>query len=58
VGAEAERPFKAYTPFFDHELKQIDDWGFSNRIRARAEAIRTLVLKALANEEARPRSRT
>lgn len=30
----------------------VDDWGFANRIRTRAEAIRSLIKKGLAAERA------
>ncbi|NTI27131.1 hypothetical protein [Rhizobium rhizogenes] len=30
----------------------VDDWGFSNRLRSRAEALRQLVHKGLAASEA------
>lgn len=33
------------------EAEAIDDWGFSNRIRTRAEAIRQLCVIGLAHEE-------
>ena len=34
-------------PFSDHELTEIDDWGFAQRIRDRSEAIRALVRRGL-----------
>lgn len=38
------------TTFSDEELTRIDDWGFSRRIRDRAEVIRELVKKGLEAE--------
>jgi hypothetical protein len=45
-----KRAFKAYTPFSRKELDLIDKWGFAKRIRNRADAVRSLVMKALASE--------
>jgi hypothetical protein len=45
-----KRPFKAYTPFWPEELELIDRWGFARQIRNRADAVRSLVKKALASE--------
>ncbi len=36
----------------ESEAKQIDDWGFSNRIRSRAEAIRRLCQMGMRIDEA------
>ncbi|MBX4901637.1 hypothetical protein HJA83_09850 [Rhizobium bangladeshense] len=38
------------TTFTESELDQIDEWGFSRRIRDRSEAIRRLVSEALKAE--------
>jgi hypothetical protein len=46
----SKRAFKAYTPFSPKELDLIDRWGFAKRIRNRADAVRSLVMKALASE--------
>lgn len=35
------------------EIEQIDDWGFSRRIRARSEVIRRLMLEGLNQERKR-----
>ncbi len=45
-----KRVFKAYTPFSPDEMELIDRWGFAKHIRDRSEAVRMLVLKALASE--------
>ena len=45
-----KRAFKAYTPFSQEEIKLIDRWGFARQIRNRADAVRSLVKKALASE--------
>jgi len=45
-----KRAFKAYTPFSLDEIEQIDRWGFAKHIRNRADAVRSLVRKALASE--------
>jgi hypothetical protein len=42
---------RAYTPFDDVELDRIDRWGFPQRIRNRADVVRTLVMKALTSEQ-------
>src|SRR5262245_7284730 len=42
--------WKAYTPFSRKELDLIDKWGFVNRIRNRADAVRSSVMKASASE--------
>ncbi len=44
---------RVYVPFVDEELERIDDWGFANRIRERAETLRRLVLKGLEAEAAK-----
>jgi hypothetical protein len=44
------RDFKAYTPFSREEIELIDRWGFAKHIRNRADAVRSLVMKALASE--------
>jgi hypothetical protein len=41
---------RIYIPFAPDELNEIDQWGFAKHIRARAQAIRLLVFKALASE--------
>lgn len=48
-----KRAFKAYTPFSLHEIDLIDRWGFAKHIRNRADAVRTLVMAALASERIR-----
>jgi hypothetical protein len=45
-----KRACKAYTPFSPDEIELIDQWGFAKHIRDRSEAVRMLVLKALASE--------
>lgn len=40
----------AYTPFSQQEIELIDRWGFAKHIRNRADAVRALVMKALASE--------
>jgi hypothetical protein len=45
-----KRAFKAYTPFSPDEIELIDRWGFAKHIRNRADAVRFLVMKALASE--------
>lgn len=45
-----KRAFKAYTPFSPAEIKLIDRWGFGKHIRNRADAVRSLVMMALASE--------
>ena len=45
-----KRVFKAYTPFAPDEIVLIDQWGFAKHIRNRADAVRSLVMKALASE--------
>jgi hypothetical protein len=45
-----KRAFKAYTPFSPDEIELIDQWGFAKHIRNRADAVRSLVMKALASE--------
>jgi hypothetical protein len=39
--------FKMYTPFTPDEIELIDSWGFAQHIRARADVVRALVMKAL-----------
>jgi hypothetical protein len=48
-----KRVFKAYTPFSLDELELIDRWGFAMHSRNRADAVRSLVMKALASEGVR-----
>jgi hypothetical protein len=50
---QPKRAFKAYTPFSLDEIELIDRWGFANLIRNRADAVRSLVMKALASEGVR-----
>jgi hypothetical protein len=45
-----KKAFKAYTPFSQEEIELIDRWGFAKQIRNRADAVRSLVKKALASE--------
>lgn len=45
-----KQTFKAYTPFSPDELELIDRWGFAKHIRNRADAVRSLVRKALTSE--------
>ena len=45
--------FKAYTPFTPEELKKIDQWGFKRSIRNRADVIRILVIRGLADTDSR-----
>jgi hypothetical protein len=53
--AAPKRAFKAYTPFSPKEIELIDRWGFAKRIRNRADAVRSLVMMALASEGIRQR---
>ena len=41
---------RIYIPFARDELDEIDRWGFAKHIRARAQAVRQLVFKALESE--------
>jgi hypothetical protein len=42
---------RVYIPFAQDEVEGIDSWGFAKHIRARAQAVRQLVFKALASEQ-------
>jgi hypothetical protein len=52
-----QRAFKAYTPFSRDEIRLIDRWGFATHICNRADAVRSLVMKALASEGIRREAR-
>jgi len=54
---ETKRPFKAYTPFSDDELEQIDEWRFAQHIANRSAAVRRLVLRGLVAEGVRSEGR-
>lgn len=36
-------PGRVYAAFDPDEVKELDDWGFSQRIRSRSEVVRRLV---------------
>jgi hypothetical protein len=42
-------------PLTQAEIEKLDDWGFAKRIRARADVIRQLAFKQLAQESKAPR---
>lgn len=50
MAAEAKSE-KFQVMFEPSTLKLIDDWGFANRIRTRAEAIRQLIHKGLEDSD-------
>ena len=47
---QAQELYRLYIPFTAQEINKIDDWGFSQRIRARTKMVRGLVFKALAEQ--------
>jgi hypothetical protein len=47
---DAQKSVQGVTPFSQEEIELIDRWGFAKQIRNRADAVRSLVKKALASE--------
>lgn len=47
MSGDERRTERVYVPFAPKELSQIDDWGFEQRIRSRAEVVRRLVFRGL-----------
>lgn len=52
--AEELKDQRVVTMMSPSELKAIDDWGFANRIRSRAEAVRRLCRIALEADHVPP----
>ena len=47
---------RGYTPFTDEELERIDEWGFGQKIRERAQLLRAFAFKGLEADRDHRRS--